>query len=134
MDKRQRKQILEIVKKVCLKSLDHVKGQTHLEKVRNDQNKDFENGENAERKYVLETINSEITHLETLDIDLFDGMFLLRKDLENFREFQDKNKIKNFCSKERITILCDSRKKGNLFDGVEVSIDWFIRNSQYGVS
>lgn len=134
MDKRQKEQILEIVKKVCLKTLDNIKGQTHLEKVRNDQNKEFENGENAERKYVLETINSEIKHLETLNPDLFDGMFLLRKDLENFREFQDKNKIKSFCNKERIIILCDSAKKGDLFEGVEVSIDWFIRNSQYGVA
>jgi hypothetical protein len=82
MSEKQKKQILEIVKKVCLKTLDHVKGQTHLETVRHDQNKEFEQGENAEREYVLKIINSEIKHLETLKPELFDCMFLLKKDLE----------------------------------------------------
>ncbi len=91
----QRKKVLEIVKKVALKSLDHVKAQTHLEKVRNDQNKDFEDGVNAERKYVLDTINSEIKHFEALEPELFDGMFLLKKDLDEFdKEEQKENKEK----------------------------------------
>jgi len=94
MDSEIKKKVLQIVKKVSKKTYEYAISQGYLEHECHDQNKEWEEASNAERKFILEKIQSEIRKNERLDLDMFVCMYLLHKDLEELDKV-----IQKRCSK-----------------------------------
>jgi len=86
--------ILEIVKKIYMRTLENEIGHSHLDKKRIDGNKDFENGENSEREYVLKNINWELEQASKFELLIFRTMFLLKRDIDKIKEL-NKTEEKN---------------------------------------
>ena len=94
MDSKIKEQVLKIVQKVCVKTYQYAINQAYLDRQRHDGDKEWEKAMNAEREGTLEKIKSEINHCNQLDLDIFDGMYLLMDDLKELDKIIQKRCLK----------------------------------------